>query len=79
MIIENGSEGKGERNLNVTCSENFYYNNNTLLCRPQCGKWTHLSTDMAITIDTLTIIGDVANIAICAAIFLLFFIQYKRM
>ena len=76
---ENVSDVKAQASFNVTCSDNFYYNKDTQLCRPRCGMWTHLSTHMAITIDVLTIIGDVANIAICAAIFLLFVLQYKRM
>lgn len=76
---ENESDVKEQRGFNVTCSDNFYYNKNTQLCRPKCGMWTHLSTPMAITIDALTIIGDVANIVICSAIFVLFVLQYKRM
>lgn len=70
---------KTQTSFNVTCSDNFYYDEESLACRPKCGEWTHFTPEMAIAMDILTIVGDVLSIVICSAILLLSVFQYKRM
>lgn len=79
IIIQSADDVKTQTSFNVTCSNNFYYDEDSLICKPKCGEWTHLTAKMATAMDVLIILGDVASIVICSAILLLFIVQYKKM
>ena len=75
---ESQSEVKSQRNFNVSCSEDFVYDESSLVCKPKCGVWTPLSPEANKALLVLSVIGQVASVAICSAILVLSIVQYKR-
>ena len=37
------SESSREEVSTIVCSDNFYFDNSSQLCKPECGVWTHLT------------------------------------
>ena len=64
---------------NVSCSDGFYYDEQSLFCRPKCGEWTPLTPDTHTALFVLLIAGNVSSILICTAVLILSAIKYKQM
>ena len=78
-IAENKSENQEETGINVTCSDQFYFEEKSQLCNPECGVWTQHSDARARSFDAVFIISDVFSVFICSAIIVLSLHQRKRM
>ena len=79
LLIGNDSFVKEDQEFNVSCSESFFYDERSLLCVPQCGEWSPLSSDVHTVLSVLVLIGNVASVIICTTILVLSFIQHKQM
>ena len=62
----------------MSCSEGFFYDESSLVCKPKCGVWTPLSPEADMAIVVLYIIGEVASIVICSTILVLSIVQCKK-
>ena len=76
---ESQSEVGSGRLFNVSCSEGFFYDESSLVCKPKCGVWTPLSPEADMAILVISVTGEVASIVICSAILVLSIVQRKRM
>ena len=52
----------------MSCSEGFFYDESSLVCKPKCGVWTPLSPEADMAILIISIIANVTSIAICIVI-----------
>ena len=75
---ESQSEVESRKDFNVSCSEDFVYDKSSLVCKPKCGVWTPLSPEADKALLVLSVIGQVASVAICSAILVLSIVHYKR-
>ena len=75
----NESVSNERRDFNVSCSDGFFYDDQSLTCRPICGEWTPLFRHTHTILLVLLIAGDVWSILICTAVIILSFIQHKLM
>ena len=76
-----GTENESKKFLpiNVTCSDQFYFDKRSMLCKPECGVWTQHSDTTAQTINAFLILGDVLGVLICTAVLVASFFQRKKM
>ena len=63
---------------NVTCSDQFYFNEATQLCKPECGVWSLHSDSTAEAIGISRAFIDVLGITICIVVLLVSFYQRKE-
>ena len=64
---------------NVTCSDQFYFDKATQLCKPECGVWSLHSDATAEAIGISRAFIDVLGITICIVVLLVSFYQRKEM
>ena len=65
--------------INVTCSKQFYFDESSMLCKPECGVWTQHSDATAQTINAFLILGDVLGVLIPTAVLVASCFQRKKM
>ena len=66
-------------NLTGNCTEGFYADEGTGVCRPQCGKWKFYSDNAEIAINIAVIISAAIGTIAGAIGLVLSCIQYKQM
>lgn len=64
---------------NITCSEQFFLEESSELCKPECGVWTQHSPKRATGIHYSLIATVVLGILLCLAVLLLSLFQRKTM
>lgn len=75
--IESESSGK---ELNTTvCRDDFYYDNSSQLCKPQCGVWTHFTPSKGRVVLGLRLFAASFGLISSVLVLALSFAQYKRM
>ena len=62
---------------NVTCSDQFYFDKETQLCKPECGVWSLHSDATAEAIGISHAFMDVLGITISTVVLLVSFYQQK--
>ena len=78
-LLLTGNETERIDVFNVSCSDGFFYDENSLLCKPKCGEWSPLSPSVYTANFVLLILGSVSSFIVCTVILVLSFIQYKKM
>ena len=63
---------------NVTCSDQFYFDETTQLCKPECGVWSQHSDSTAEAIGISYAFIDTLSITICMVVLLVSFYQRKE-
>ena len=63
---------------NVTCSDQFYFDKATKLCKPECGVWSLHSDTTAKAIGISRAFIDILGITICIVVLLVSFYQRKE-
>ena len=63
----------------ITCSANFFFENASDLCRPECGEWSQYKQTAEIAIYSINITIAVAIIAVAIATLVLSYIRRKTM
>ena len=61
------------------CSDDFYLDDNSSTCLPQCGKWTYTSHSIDRILTIATIAGTVLGILVSTILLVVSFILYKKM
>ena len=64
--------------INITCSDQFYFDESSQVCKPECGVWTQHSRLAATQIRSLFIVGDVGGILLSTTVLAVSFFQRKR-
>ena len=65
--------------VNITCSDQFYFDESSEMCKPECGVWTQHSQTFSSALHFSIMVGEILSILMCASILVLSFFQHKRM
>ena len=74
-----GSGGSGEEMLDIACSDEFFFDNSTQLCRPECGVWTHFTPSRGTLVAGFRLFGSLLGVISSLIVLILSCAQYKRM
>lgn len=73
-----GSESSGEGTV-IECSDDFYFDNSTQVCKPECGVWTHFTPRKEKVMIGLRIFASSLGLVSSLLVVVLSCVQYKRM
>ena len=76
---EVGSESSGEYMSTTICSDDFYFDNSSQLCKPECGVWTHLTPSKGRVVLGLRLFATSIGVTSSLLVLALSCAQYKRM
>jgi len=73
-----GSESSGEETV-IECSDDFYFDNSSQVCKPECGVWTPFTPRKENVLVGLRIFAS--SLGLISSVLVLVFscAQYKRM
>ena len=74
----NGSESSGEETV-IECSDDFYFDNSSQVCKPECGVWTHFTPRKERVMVGLRIFAPCLGLISSLLVLVLSCAQYKRM
>ena len=63
----------------ITCSQGFYLDNESALCRAECSKWENLPHPVELTTRVVARLGAVAYIISASVLLVLSCVHRKRM
>ena len=75
----NESEIKAQPSINITCSDQFYLDESSQICKPECGVWTQHSDVRANLINGIFIAGDILGVLVSTTVLVLSCVQRKQM
>ena len=70
-LVVNTTSFSGQSSRNVTCSDQFYFDQSSLICKPECGVWTTLSKRAAIAWEVFFFAGDAIAFVTCVGVLIL--------
>ena len=78
FLIENMNT-KPSFTTNVTCSDQFFFDENSSTCKPECGIWGPFSHDKLLALRVVFIVFDAIGIVGCIAVLILTWIKRKKL
>ena len=63
----------------VNCSENFYFDDTSGICVPECGTWVYATQSMDKILTIIHIVGTLAGISITCVIITASLFRHKKM
>ena len=79
ILVLNSFADLSSHERSMICSDQFYFDNNSLHCKPECGVWTILSKDDRILWRMIFNTADVVVFLSCVIVLTLAVINRKRM
>lgn len=71
--------GSGKEMVNTTCSDEFFFDNNSQLCKPECGVWTHFGPSKGKVIAGFRLFASSLGMISSVLVLTLSCVQYKTM
>lgn len=65
--------------MNVTCSDQFFFDKKSLTCKPECGVWAPLSHPKLLALKVVCIAFDAVGMMGCIAVLILTWIKRKKL